>query len=518
MTGSDLTAIALTGVVHSPNVPLTTGAPVDTLPLPGEDRGRDLLLRAGGAAVYRLAGRVAARAVAAPEPAPDETRPACSPEAAALIEILLTRGEHQDLLPEALERLARAALILPPALIPLALDGVPHASKNALAPLTGERGRWLARHNKEWLWVEANAEVDTSLPPDAETVWQEGSIARRVALLASLRATDPARAREWLSGVWKQEKAETRASMLETFWTGLASGDEQLLESALSDRAERVRTVAAQLLTALPGSALAGRIRERADVALTYAGSALDAKPPAATDDAWARDGLSTQAIAQKTGQRAFWLLQILERVPPSHWVERFGKSPADLIVATVESKWRIAILQGWSAATDRFQDRAWAEPLWDIWLTLPNKAVTQTNADLASALTPLSTLIPPAALEVFALHMLAEPESHPGLELYEALDWLPRPWSQAVARAYLDGLRAFVAATKPNARNLEPWDDTLDTAALALPEALFAEARQPLSVADADKHWQMTRFNNLLTTFAETIQMRERIVKVIPA
>jgi hypothetical protein len=117
--------------------------------------------------------------------------------------------------------------------------------------------------------------------------------------------------------------------------------------------------------------------------------------------------------------------------------------------------------------------------------------------------------------LEQFAQSMLAVPSAQPGLELHEALEWLPTPWSVTTGRAYLEGLRGFTANLSPDARSAEPWDDTLDTAAVALPEELFAEAREPLAVPDA-KHWTMTRFNTMLAAFAEKIQMRERIKKVI--
>src|SRR5512146_2493233 len=69
---NSLTAVALVGVAHSPGAAPATGAPVDQLALPGEDAGRDLLLRAGAAAIYRAAGRLPRRDVPAPEPAPDE--------------------------------------------------------------------------------------------------------------------------------------------------------------------------------------------------------------------------------------------------------------------------------------------------------------------------------------------------------------------------------------------------------------------------------------------------------------
>src|SRR5512146_24540 len=72
-----LTAAALAGLAYGPSAIPATGSPVDQLAPPGEDAGRDLLLRAGAAAVYRAAGRLARRDTAAPKVAPEETRPPC---------------------------------------------------------------------------------------------------------------------------------------------------------------------------------------------------------------------------------------------------------------------------------------------------------------------------------------------------------------------------------------------------------------------------------------------------------
>jgi hypothetical protein len=305
--------------------------------------------------------------------------------------------------------------------------------------------------------------------------------------------------------------------MLETLDVNLSATDEPLLEASLADRGERVRAIAARLLAQLPGSALAGRIQARAGATLTFDGVTLDANPPAATDASWARDGLGERSISQKSGQRAFWLAQIVERTPPAYWERRFGRGPEELVAATASAKWRTVILSAWTAAAARFQATAWAGPLWDAWLGIGAKELKQAGDDRASLCAPLAPLLPPAALEAFALRMLADPGAYDGVPLYEALDWLPRPWGLAVGGAYLHGLRAFVGALPPNARLAEPWDDTLDSAALALPEALFARALEPVAVPESS-HWPVKTFDAKLSAFAETIRLRERIVRVLSA
>ena len=141
----------------------------------------------------------------------------------------------------------------------------------ALVAAIGERGRWLARWNRDWRWaVDALPEAVGGVSADAETIWQEGAAAERLAILRLVRGEDAARGREWLVAAWKQEKAEFRAEAIQVLAVGLSLADEDVLERALDDRSQGVRAAAATLLTRLPGSALLARMEERADAMLRY--------------------------------------------------------------------------------------------------------------------------------------------------------------------------------------------------------------------------------------------------------
>ena len=343
-----LTAAALAGTSQRPSADLASGTDVDALAerlaerLPNGEAERTLLLQAGALAVYRLAGRLPEALPAdPPAPAPAETLPVCSPGAAELLRQLLS-GRNADLLPEALERMRAAGLRLPPNLLPLAL----RSRERAAAPGARTRpgcARALARGpNTAWSWVaQTLVESAETLPDDAETIWQEGTTAERLGVLRQLRAVDPARGREWLAAVWKQEKADTRAALgIETFAAGLGSDDEAFLEAALDDRAAAVRDTARSLLARIPTSAFTARMRARADAVLVYKNGALDAKPPTALEKDAIRDGI-TEKPPRGTGEREWWLAQIIRAVLPSHWVRRFGAGPDTLIAATAASKWR---------------------------------------------------------------------------------------------------------------------------------------------------------------------------------
>ena len=201
---------ALLGTAQQQNIETYTGTPVDTLTekLPPGETERNLLLSAGAWALYRQAGRVTDSLPQPPEPAAAETLSLCSAELATLLESML-KGEHQELLPEALECVRRAALRIPYELLPTALAVQGAELRSAMFHLIGERGRWLSQFNPAWSRVSnylPGAE-DAQLA-NAETTWQEGTLGQRQAVLRLLRTTNPTKAREWLSAVWKQEKAE----------------------------------------------------------------------------------------------------------------------------------------------------------------------------------------------------------------------------------------------------------------------------------------------------------------------
>lgn len=506
-----LTTAALAGTSQRPGTDLATGTKVDALAarLPDGEAERTLLLQAGALAVYRLAGRIPETLPADPSaPAPAETLPVCSPGAAEILRQLFS-GRNTDLLPEALERMRAAGLRLPPDLLPLALrprDREPHP---ALVHVLGARGRWLASQNAAWSWVAQTLVASTeTLPGDAETIWQEGAPAERLGILRQLRTVDPARGREWLAAVWKQEKADTRAALIETFAAGLGPDDEAFLEAALDDRAAAVRDTARLLLARIPTSAFTARMRARADAVLVYKNGALDAKPPTALEKGAIRDGIIEKS-PRGQGERAWWLAQIISAVSPSHWIQLFGAGPNTLIAATATSKWRSTILANWTQAAVSFDDTPWIAPLWSFWLQPPPKKEDVDRDGLRALLAPR---IPPAEREAWALAAIADPGGKQQPDLDATFAMLPRPWSVPVARAYLTGLRACVAALTAKSPNVSPWDDTLDTAALALPPRCFDAALEPFDIPADNRHWSIQQFSRQLDAFADAIRIRRRI------
>src|SRR5581483_8394072 len=103
-----LVTTALVGTSHTAP-PAQTATPIDALTdamaaWSQIELERQLLLRAGALAVWRQAGQTALQVSTVVQPHAPEALQECSLAVTTLLRQLFT-GEHQDLLPEALERL-----------------------------------------------------------------------------------------------------------------------------------------------------------------------------------------------------------------------------------------------------------------------------------------------------------------------------------------------------------------------------------------------------------------------------
>ncbi len=135
----------------------------------------------GAAAALSLGARAGALPARSGTPAialcRAETRPHFSRRAAALLDACMSG--QRELVPQALTWAAQSGQIAPPELLPRLLE-LGRGSKElrrVLAPILGERGRWLAQLNPDWRAVAAPQGADL------EASWQDGELAaRRVAL------------------------------------------------------------------------------------------------------------------------------------------------------------------------------------------------------------------------------------------------------------------------------------------------------------------------------------------------
>nr|WP_260146060.1 DUF5691 domain-containing protein [Streptomyces sp. 2132.2] len=407
--------------------------------------------------VRRRAGLRPAEAGPRPDPAPLDPRPA-PPEAARrrLAQLLAgrtgagsgggRRGAAPDLtelLPQWLAAAGRHGYRAPHALVPALLDAA-RARTDLRAPalaLAGARGLWLARLNPDWRFALRGGAGGAGELPDpqdragVERLWQEGLFAERVALLGLVRAHEPAAAVRLLSTTWATERAEDRLMFLDSLRVGLAGGDEPFLEAALGDRSRNVRATAAELLSALPESALAGRMAERALACVGPQG----VTPPAACDAGMLRDGVVERPPAGR-GERAWWLGQLVEAAPLSCWRERFGGlDPARIVALPVAGgeSWREELHAAWCRAAVRQRDPRWSKALLGAASAPP--ATAPGTASLAERAKLLSVLPEGERAQWVAEFIRA----HGLSEAFQLLGVCVVPWAGTLGRAVVDALDA---------------------------------------------------------------------------
>lgn len=330
--------------------------------------------------VHQRAGLRPAAARPRPEPAPVDPRPPL-PRAARhrLATLLADRSSPgggvapnlSELLPQWLFAAREHGYRAPEALLPDLLEIARTRSdlrRDALA-LAGPRGLWLAAANPSWKYAlrAGIAPVASGEDEADQKLWEEGLFAERMAMLSQLRARDAGAALSLLRSTWSTERAEDRLLFLDALRTGLCLDDEPFLEGALADRSKNVRVTAAELLSSLPGSALAARMAERARVCVgpeTVDGAVrVLVRAPQECDAAMQRDGISPKPPTNR-GKRAWWLGQLVESAPLPLWTELFGLPPEKIVALPVADDWRNDLHAAWSRAAVRQRDATWARAL----------------------------------------------------------------------------------------------------------------------------------------------------------
>ncbi|MFD9221260.1 DUF5691 domain-containing protein [Streptomyces sp. NPDC060064] len=428
---------------------------------PGKDAPAALLDAAALQTVRHRAGLLPAPAAALPEPAPHDARPQLpAPARRRLAQLLADRSapsaggrrgtapDLTELLPQWLAAANEREYQAPASVLPALLDAA--RARTDLRPqalaFAGPRGLWLARLNPEWKFALRGASGGATLPDagDAEAVqslWEEGLFAERVALLAAIRAHDAGTALALLAATWTTERAEDRLMFLDSLRTGLSDADEAFLEKALSDRSRNVRATAAELLSALPHSALAGRMAARAAscISLDRSGDGTEAaivvEAPHECDAGMQRDGVVPSPPSGR-GERSWWLGQLVEAAPLATWPGRLGGRTADELVALpVADDWGDELHAAWCRAAVRQRDAEWSRALLGAPGTPPETGPGTTS--LAERAKLLATL--PAGeragwvAEFIAAHGLSE--------AFQLLGVCGVPWSEPLGRSVVDAL-----------------------------------------------------------------------------
>lgn len=364
----DLVKAALVGTdrqtVTPPN---STQSPVETLltQLDSSSPPAYTLQAAGVLALHRQASWHAPHlSVSLPEACEPDEVPCCSAMATQLLGSILS-GEERDLLPEWLSLAAQSGQRVSPELLPQLLDfGRQHAQMRAtILKVLGKRGQWLAAQKQGWDYARDRDNLD----PD---VWHTGTSADRLALLTQVCDRDPQEARDLIRTTWKTERAEFRSSCLKMIAPTVELTDAEWLVSLLaSDRSLQVRRDLADLLLLLPNSELCQQVQTLTDPLLDlgqFKGKAdVTIRLPQEFTAEMEMIGLQRKPRSG-LGEKAWWFQQLLARVPPRHWSDRWRITPAQLLAARID-QWQQVVLEGWMLATGRYHDTAWAEAIVDF-------------------------------------------------------------------------------------------------------------------------------------------------------
>lgn len=414
-----LVRAALVGLQNGGELPEPVGE-AETLvaSLPALPPADALLLRAGARALERRAGcLVQQRAI--PAPCPVETAPVVPDSAVPVLrEVFQLEGGLDS---EALRLVAARGRVLPPALLPSALGS--GADPALIRAVLGARGAWLLSQNRTW-----SERLDKPDVAALVTRVETGARPERVAALTLLRGQDPARGRSLVEAALATDAPDVRLALLDALGPARAE-DEPLFTAALSDRSAGVRERAAERLAALPGSALAARAAA-ALAPYVQLGEALAVEPPEAFDPAWGKDALVDKP-PKGVGARAWWLVQLVGRVPPAAIFA--GKTPEAALSLVQASEWRepmvAGLLRGALLAKDSGPESA-------AWLAALFPFAPPGGDALRPDRLALVKALPAEEAERRVARFLREPD---GASLLGAL---PTPWSADFARSFINTLR----------------------------------------------------------------------------
>jgi hypothetical protein len=258
-------------------------------------------------------------------------------------------------------------------------------------------------------------------------------------------------------------------------------------------------------------------MQERADAMLSYADDELVVTLPEQIDQAWERDGITSDHDKTQR-KRVVWMKAVLKQVLPQHWEERLGLTPHQLLVAATKTDWVLELIESWSYAAMFHRSVHWIAPLVDWWYDLqPAAQLTQAGAEAKAESNfarrsrhHLLALLPQREAEQKVLQLRES-----GQEWMPAAAALPMPWSEEFGYTCLQIMHDYLRSLNKDSDYSYEWVNFLKEMEMALPPACFAAALQPWEIPDV-KQWIVSYWKRELNTFEAYIRLKKRILEEI--
>lgn len=397
-----------------------------------ESEPEQILLAAGS---QQLLQRVAKAALfflpPLPAAAPALAAAKVSPASSRLLDAIIS-GEYFDALQEYLLLVVKHQQSLPPERIPdlLALQLRSEFTQQLLERAIGDRGRWLL--------VQQQTSRQRTLSP----------LAAIAAHWRSLRAAQPANARQLLADQWPSMPLAERNAALTAMETRLSMDDESWLESCLDDTRKEVRITAAALLLQLPKSQLCIRMFDRLTPCLQLSSkNAWQLVLPTPLPKESERDGVYPTGSKLPGGLPFSWFEQQLACIPPALWEQHFsGLTAVQLLDGAILHAQAERICRALIIATTRYNDQSWTKALLSRFIHeklpvhIPDK--------------PLAALLEKAPLEIFeqlcCQWLTASAEEGIIAANHPVCHWLlnsPHPWPVTLAGLFWKGFVRMTAS-----------------------------------------------------------------------
>jgi hypothetical protein len=215
------------------------------------------------------------------------------------------------------------------------------------------------------------------------------------------------------------------------------------------------------------------------------------------------RDYIERTPGTGNVGERAYWLLQQLNRIPPRVWAEHWAAEPQEIVTAAFQTKeWKDLLVQALILATVRHGDQTWAEAFLSLGLaTLTNYAPDS-----------LVRILPPERRDrLVTTSLTSRPESLYTDDLPLAILWtLRKPWPQEVCRAVLRSMAHQIKKAPKNGN----WQisQSIATFAFSMTPSILSEAESILTTTEQTSN----NLKEAVDDFLATLQFRRDMLQAL--